>query len=147
MELFVYGTLLFPELRNKILQKEVKSVSAELFNYQVVVLRHVERFSEYPVLIKSNETKVRGEILIALNDSDMDILNFYEGDEYILKEVSVLSEKEIRNVPSYMPRENFNFAFGPSWDREYFQKTFLQSYLKHVIPDTLTEYDKKYGSK
>ena len=143
MELFVYGTLLFPEIRNKLLNKDVLFKTAYLKDFVALVIQYDHKNSEYPVLQKKPGTTIKGVLLYELNDEDMSILEYYEGDEYTLKQVDILIENSYKEVLCFMPDEKKIRRLGQEWDYLFFKEQYLEEYLNNIIPGILKEYHGK----
>lgn len=84
--IFVYGTLLFDEITTKLTGKSFKSSSAVLYGYK----KYSVKGGDYPAIFPDNGAETNGKILLDIEDSDLHILSFFEGDEYKKEKVIVL---------------------------------------------------------
>jgi gamma-glutamylcyclotransferase (GGCT)/AIG2-like uncharacterized protein YtfP len=76
--LFVYGTLMDPEICRSLLGRTPLREPAELAGYERRTVRH----ASYPAITATAGTTVRGLLLRRISNSELAVLDDYEGDEY-----------------------------------------------------------------
>lgn len=77
-KLFVYGTLLAPELRRALLGRTVPGAPAELDGYACFGVRH----APYPAITPLAGASTKGELVGGLSAAEFDILDDYESTMY-----------------------------------------------------------------
>ena len=75
---FVYGTLLFPEVVKGLTGYSFQTIEATLNGYHRCTVKN----SDYPAIVKKPGSQVDGKILLNLDNRSYEILRFFEGDEY-----------------------------------------------------------------
>ena len=85
MNLFVYGTLMFPEVWRRVAGGEHRRQSATLRNYAAYRVRG----EPYPVLAPAPGATVSGAIVYGVEDDVLTRLDAYEGDLYVRIDVEV----------------------------------------------------------
>ena len=78
--LFVYGTLMYPEVSEQLLNRKLSFKQARLMDYEVRTIDNGESLSTYPILKPLKGAWVDGFVISQLSEDDMNILTFYEGD-------------------------------------------------------------------
>lgn len=139
-KLFVYGSLLFPEIQFKLLKKYPSSIPAFLKSYVTVCLSYGSHTSSYPVLKYSDGSSVEGFVLSGLDESDISKIKFYEGEEYCLQTVPVSVEGTNEMISTFMRNPDINIEYGPAWDKDSFRRNHLSEYVQNTIPQVLDEY-------
>lgn len=142
-KLFVYGTLMIPEIQYALLKKELRSQDAYLEGFSANSIVFGQYTTEYPFLMPSKNKNIKGKILFPLDAQDLNIIKFYEGSEYTLMNVSVTvkgSETETE-TPTFMLSNRKKVEYGPEWDYNNFIKNHLETYLSEIIPELLMNYN------
>lgn len=134
--LFVYGSLLFPELTEKLTGKTFKSVVAVLSGFKRFALKGCD----YPAIIPKNSSDVEGLLLLNVDEESMKILTFFEGGEYKKQDVVVTSEKKKYTATAFVWAESELCPEDFDWDLNTFRKASLQFYLEKVVPETVKEF-------
>lgn len=117
-DLFVYGTLMYPELYRKITGEEPDYIPAELRHYSVRRLN--ER--SYPGLIKRIGGRSIGLLVRNVSEQAMELLHEYEGEEYKVVEVSVTCEGQRVKAKTYAVKRDFMYlamteGWQPDWSK------------------------------
>ncbi len=134
--LFVYGTLMIPELLYALTQKRFKMIDAVLEDHKRLRIRK----KSYPALIPSDGDSVAGKLILDLEEDDMKILDFYEDDEYIRKEINISShtaEVYVYNASREVLKER-------DWSEVYFRLKHLDFHLKIIVPEIMEEYNEYF---
>ena len=84
--LFVYGTLLYPELWQRLVKRHYRHARAQLAGYR----RPTVKGERYPALVPCRGGSVVGRLYFALHPDDMRRLDRYEGHHYRRQQVEVL---------------------------------------------------------
>lgn len=137
--IFVYGTLLFPEITKKLTGKSFKTLPAVLPGFKIYCIK--ER--DYPAIFVENGSETKGKILLDVEDSDLQILSFYEGDEYKKEKVTVLINGKPEIALAFVWAKENEFLENKKWDLHWFEINNLEHYLNIVIPETLDAFNGK----
>lgn len=128
MQLFVYGTLMAPEVRRYVIGRDV-SVSPGL-------LRDFVRFcvsgTHYPGITRHVDSQVHGLVLHGLTDVEMSYMDDFEGAQYVRESVVVaLDCGTAAEADTYVFRhERLNELSRMPWDFEYFRDNYLKAFLE-----------------
>jgi gamma-glutamylcyclotransferase (GGCT)/AIG2-like uncharacterized protein YtfP len=136
--IFVYGTLQSELIINKLTGKSFVLLPAILIGYK----RYCVKDCDYPAIVAEARSETKGMILMDVEDSDLKILSFYEGDEYEKKIVTALLNNEPTNVLAFVWVKGIDLLENKNWDLHQFQEKRLEHYLKDIIPETLEEFYK-----
>lgn len=131
--LFVYGTLTFPEVVFALVGKNFKSKPAQLTDYFVVSLSGLA----CPGLIAQKGSVAKGLVLVDVDKKSLQAIDDWEHEGYVTKQVSVLCEGKKIIATAYVwihPIDKIT-----SWDKDKFRNHSLDRYLEIEIP----EYQKK----
>ncbi len=137
MDLFVYGTLLIPELTKALLGYTPENKPAFIQHYLPVTFFINQKESEYPILKYKKESITNGVILFDLTEKDLKILRLYEGDEYILKAKKINIENKTIIAYVFMLANSKAYKYGKVWDVISFKQNHLKTYLTQEIPNLL----------
>jgi len=137
--IFVYGTLQSELIINKLTGKSFDFLPAILSGYK----RYCIKGCDYPAIIAEAGSETKGLVIMNVEDSDMKILSFYEGDEYEKKIVSVILNNKPTNVLAFIWVKEIGLLENKDWDLQQFQKNSLLHYLNFVVPETLAAFYKK----
>ncbi|GGL16109.1 gamma-glutamylcyclotransferase family protein [Planomonospora parontospora] len=119
--LFVYGTLMFPEVLRALLGRVPQSAPAAVAGWRAARLPgHV-----YPVLVPAGAGTARGLLLTGLTAGDWRVLDEYEGPLYDLRPV-VLTDG--RGGWAYISADP-SAASAEDWDAGRFAAEHLSAYL------------------
>lgn len=117
--LFVYGSLLFEEVWNRVVHGTYPRLAATLDGYRRVALRG----RTYPGLIRDPGAMVEGLACLSLSDGDLRRLIDFEGDEYdrATVRVTLTDGRSLgATVFLYSPRHAHRLTDEP-WDPKRFQ--------------------------
>lgn len=137
--IFVYGTLLSSEIIKTLTGKSFNTTTAVLLGYK----RYCIKDGDYPAIIYSEDSDTTGKVIENVDDLSLDIISFYEGDEYEKKKVTVLLNGQLKDVLTFVWVGRTEILEDRGWDYPYFQKNFLDEYLNFVIPEILKAFRKK----
>jgi gamma-glutamylcyclotransferase (GGCT)/AIG2-like uncharacterized protein YtfP len=137
--IFVYGTLQSPEIVKKLTGKSFKTSPAILQGYK----RYCVKECDYPAVIQQKEAEISGMVLENVDKLSLDIISFYEGDEYEKKILPVLVNVLMKNAIAFIWIADINNLKKEEWNFEEFEKRRLEHYLEVVIPETLEAFYRK----
>jgi len=125
--LFVYGTLLAPELRRALIGRNPETTTATLAGYACFRVRR----APYPAVVAQPGASTGGEVLLGLTSTELDQLDEFESTLYQRMVTTVLTEDGL-------PLEAFAYVIDDgarqrltdeAWDYELFRSKHLHRYL------------------
>lgn len=131
MDLFTYGTLMSPDIMEKVAGCRLTSARATLAGYR----RTLVRDEVYPGIAEEGESVVEGILYLDLSDEAARRLDAFEGGMYDRREVAVTLESgAVRTVMTYIFRPEFRHLLSDvPWDFGQFlvsgKKRFEQGYF------------------
>lgn len=134
--IFVYGSLLFPEITKKLTGKSFKTLPAILEGYKMYSVKGCD----YPAIIQQEGSKTVGLLIENMDNLSLAIISFYEGNEYEKEQVTVNSDGKSTTALTFVWMNGNEFLENKEWDFQHFEKTSLEYYLNEVIPETLEEF-------
>lgn len=141
-QLFVYGTLLFPEIFEKLSEKKFETIPAIIRGF----IRKRIFGCDYPAIVESLNSEVKGLLVRNVDEKTMQLLTFYEGDEYEKRETEVWIENEKINAFVFVWKNNLDDLEEIDWDENEFRQKHLNTYLNKVIPETTNEFKSRDSS-
>lgn len=135
-QVFVYGSLLFPEV--------VEALTGTAFSVKEGFLPDFKRFAvigaDYPAIVYSKGSFVTGKILQHVDDRSLEILKFYEGDEYDCISAFIHTENETTKALVFVWKGD-KVQLNGHWDENHFKETSLEDYIRKVAPATRMGFD------
>jgi len=123
--LFTYGSLMFEQVWDKLVQGHYLSQKATLNGYA----RRSVKEEKYPVIFQANES-VEGVVYYDISDEDMKILDMFEGEYYARNEVELLVKNEPIHARVYVLKEKYFDIIDPNpWSEALFATEGLKSFL------------------
>ncbi len=138
-QVFIYGSLLFPEITKKLTGKSFKTSPAILKGYKMYCVKGCD----YPAIIRENGTFTNGKIMRNVNETDILKMSFFEGDEYEIKKLRVLINGKSEIALAFVWAKEIENLENKKWDFQEFEKNSLEYYINEVIPETLLSFYKK----
>ena len=135
-QVFVYGSLLFPEITKKLTGKSFKTLPAIVEGYKMYCVKGCD----YPAIVRENGTFTNGKVLLDVEESDILKMSFFEGDEYEKKKISVLVNGKPEDAFVFVWVKGNDLLDDEEWDFQEFEKNSLEYYINEVIPETLDEF-------
>ena len=127
MNLFVYGTLVFPELYTAITNRQRKKYKAILKGYKRVSLENLP----FPALVKASEHTQPGFLIKNIEPEELLLLIDYEGDMYEYEQLEVQLDHSVCDAIVFLLKPEFEgLISGEEWDMDGFSKLHLDSYLR-----------------
>jgi gamma-glutamylcyclotransferase (GGCT)/AIG2-like uncharacterized protein YtfP len=152
--LFVYGTLMAPEVVKILLDRVPNHQKCRLImtannNYR----RHPVRSHVFPGLIRTDDDagdfanhghEITGILYRGLTSMEMKRLDYFESSEYEKKPCSVVTEpdNEVVQALTYIWTNPRSELVEHEWSYEYFRENHLQDYLNHVVIPCKMEMDR-----
>ena len=130
ISLFTYGTLMIPEIISGLIGRSISGRPATLHGYQ----RSLIIDATYPGIAPQCNQVVPGILYLSLKHQEIEILNDYEGDLYILSAVQVrLIHGSVSEAKTYILKNEYHHLLtNQDWDLTTFkrqsQATFLRTY-------------------
>jgi len=121
---FVYGTLQFPEIVKRLTGKEFVSVPATLAGFK----RCLVKGADYPAVFEKHGTLVKGKLLKNVDDNSMHQLTIFEGGEYEKRAVEVRCGDEMIKAITFVWREDKVLLEEKDWDKNHFENHSLKKY-------------------
>jgi len=90
--LFVYGTLIYPEVREKLLGRYVYLTPNTLSGYKTEKI-DIDNI-QYPILVEDISSMVHGGIIL-VSEEEIALLDTYETDAYKRSLVTLMDGKEV----------------------------------------------------
>lgn len=139
MKIFVYGTLLFETVMEKVVKQNFTSKPACLHNYT----RKCIRGRVYPGIVQHKHSKVDGLVYYGVTQEAIQRLDYFEGIEYQRKTVQVMSVSgELIFADTYVVNSaHINALEDKPWTADEFQQRYMAEYLKNV-QFIMTKYSK-----
>ncbi len=128
MNIFTYGTLMFNQVWRQVVKGNYKSKPGILFGYECRALKE----EIHPCLIKGSPVnKVEGVIYFNVVDSDVQILDRFEGLEYKkVKENCLLQNGAKVVTETYIWNGSLELVSSEPWDAERFEKEEIQLFVQ-----------------
>ncbi len=129
--LFVYGSLAFPAVWQKVVRGRYASAPARLDGYR----RFAIRGETYPGMTTDPGSSVTGRLYLAVRADDLDRLDAFEGSDYRRIPVSVFLPDDGERLPAcaylYLRLER---AASRDWDPVAFERDALADFLRDYPP-------------
>ena len=128
MVLFVYGSLMAEEVLKILLSGRVpKMTPAVLANYA----RHPVAGACFPAIVARAGASVEGRLLDGLSARDLSALDYFEDEEYVRTDVSVVAAGETRPCTAYVwPSDKAHLlTLDEAWSYDDFRRKDLPEYL------------------
>ena len=131
--LFFYGTLLDVEVRTAVLAhptKDVDTIPATLNGYQAFYVAE----KSYPGLLQKDGGQVSGLAFKNLSDSDINKLIVFEGQDYSLDPVSIITDDdEVISARVFIPGPAIQLSSKP-WTLTEWAPLHKATFLEHTNP-------------
>ena len=137
---FVYGTLMAPQVLKVLIGRVPEMLGpAILSNYR----RHPVKEQVFPGMIPcSDGSSTAGLLLQNLSEDEIKVLDWFEGDEYVRRDVKVWCDVSTHNTMSYIwsnPVAELDLAH--EWDYQDFLDNKLSWYLKTTVEPCRLQFD------
>ncbi len=128
MNLFTYGTLMFPEVMEAVIGKPCESVGAVLKGYRRV--RVLGR--PYPGIYACGDHETCGRLYTGLNEGSLTLLDRFEGSLYERRHVTVKTTRQGSvDTSTYVIADgNTRVLSSDPWDADRFKAEWFEPYLQ-----------------
>lgn len=128
--IFTYGSLMFPEVWQRVVSNRYASMGATLHGYQ----RYAMRDDTYPGIVADAEAAVSGLLYLGVDHADVTRLDHFEGMEYRRIEVDArCDDGSVRLVQTYLMTSPAALSDQP-WQPETFElQRFLATYCRDKL--------------
>lgn len=128
---FVYGSLMYSQVWQKIVAGQYQQKAATIFGYQRLAING----ESYPAVVKQQDASVAGIVYLDVDERDLIQLNEFEGEYYQLQNTFAVDDNgnQLR-VCFYLFKAQYHFMLTEkSWDKEHFEQQklghFIDTYL------------------
>jgi len=134
--LFVYGTLLFPEILEGLTGISPVTKPAKLQEYK----RCCVKGCDYPAVLPEKNSVVEGKLVINVDHHFMDIITFFEGEDY--QKTKVFIQAGNKEIPATVFTWNGDFhrLEMKDWNKKQFEQYSLKYYAARIIPETIKAF-------
>ena len=134
--LFVYGTLLFPEILEGLTRIPLVTKPAKLQGFK----RYRVQGCDYPAVVREMNSLVEGKLVFGIDNQLIDILTFFEGDSYKKIETTIQLENESLTAAVFIWKDDLDYLAKEDWDSNEFKQSSLNFYIEEVVPETVKEF-------
>ncbi|MEW6429241.1 MAG: gamma-glutamylcyclotransferase family protein [Thermodesulfobacteriota bacterium] len=130
VNLFVYGTLLFPQILEKICGRTFAAAGATLPGYACVRLKD----RPYPGLFAAPDSSTSGLVYTGVDTASLRLLDLYEGPAYRRLTVTVTGDdgRGFAAETYAIAADHGHLLTGLPWSREQFVRLHLHDYLRSL---------------
>jgi len=129
MNLFAYGTLMFPEIWERVVGGEFRHVPATVHGFSV----YRAAGQLFPVMVAAGEhDSVAGIVIYDPTAAELATLDAYESEIYERIDVSaVLADGRIERAQAYLlPAAMRHLASREAWTADWFRREAMAAYMK-----------------
>lgn len=128
--LFVYGTLLAPELLRAIIGRSLQGVPAVLSGYSCYRVR----CAAYPAVTKKTGALTYGNLFSGIDPSQWESLDDFESNLYErhLVDVSLAAESNVDAYTYVIADAHRDRLTSEAWEFEHFRRHHLNRYLRQL---------------
>lgn len=139
--LFVYGSLMFPDLMKALCGRDFEMLDANLYGFRRLMVCD----QPYPAIIPEHGQLVRGKLILNVPDDVLGLLVFYEGDEYRQETVEVQTGHGTIVSEVFVWNVGITRLLDATWEAKVFERDFLEEYVRRIAPETIREYQQTKG--
>jgi len=130
--IFVYGSLMFPEIVKAITNKEFEMIDFKLLGYK----RYWLKDRNYPALVDDENSFVLWKMILNVDEKSLKLLDYFEWDEYFKKELEIDNKRFI----VYLWKKELYDFLNWDWDEKEFKEKYLEKYVNDIIPKELENF-------
>lgn len=133
MKLFVYGSLMFPDVLHALLHRAPETSAATLAGYR----RGRLHGKSYPGITPASDHMVQGALVTGLNDRELCILDAFEDDLYDRITVQARAlDGSGHKAFAYCVASRYRRQVAPEdWDVNVFRDEHLTRFLARISPN------------
>jgi gamma-glutamylcyclotransferase (GGCT)/AIG2-like uncharacterized protein YtfP len=129
MNVFSYGSLMFPEVWQKIVRHEYQSSAGTIHGFRRLCVRD----GNYPALVISPRAQpIVGRLYLDVRADDVARLDHFETDEYVRVAVITTVDGKAKAAQAYLA-VNVDALMSIEWDATAFEKTGLPEFLATYV--------------
>lgn len=131
LPLFCYGTLQSPLVMHALVGQTYLGTGATLLDYRIYRVRG----TEYPGIFPEKGSIVMGTLYQNIDDPILQILDNFEGDQYI-REIVQVNLEDSNSQEAYMysiDKNRRDLLSQEGWDYDTFVKNELDAYIKRCF--------------
>lgn len=129
MNLFCYGTLMHPQIIDAVVGRLPQSKPTSLKGYQIYSLTS----APYPAIIKCDNATVEGVIYLDLSETEIHLLDRYEGNEYQREQSELVGGNGFWSACFYVYKPQYKSHLASrGWDYAHFVQQHLSHYLQRL---------------
>ena len=121
---FTYGSLMFPEVWNRVVRGRYQSCPARLEGYR----RHALTDVSYPAIVAESGAEVEGVLYLDVDAADLARLDAFEGAEYRRAAVPVSTASGTTTAQTYVWLDATRLAHRPWLPERFSIPAFLGAY-------------------
>ncbi|AFZ35810.1 AIG2 family protein [Stanieria cyanosphaera PCC 7437] len=128
INLFCYGSLMYPEVWHLIVKDKYQQQQAKVFGYRRKKIKN----EEYPGLIASKqEDSIQGTVYFNVSTQDLKRLDLFEGNQYIRVKVNCIlcNESYIESYTYIINPHDQTIVEKEDWNQEEFEQNGLKQFL------------------
>ena len=129
--IFTYGSLMFPEVWERVVGANYRGSCAELDGY----LRRQLRDDIYPVIVPHGPgSHVEGILYFGVTREDLARLDRFEGKYYVRRSVEVITRREGSSCEAFayvLSKQYDHLLSDREWDPGFFREHGLRLFLDH----------------
>ena len=138
---FVYGSLLFPEIVEGLTACKFETHDASIQNYE----RRTVKNNDYPAIIPKEGGQVLGKILLNVDKRSLEVLRFFEGDEYACVEITMNVDNKKITACVFVWNGDADALDKADWNLELFERKALAEYVRFVVPETVEVFKRLFS--
>ncbi len=125
MNIFTYGTLMYPEVLDPLVSEKYMPQKSILNGYcrKAIIGEH------YPGIVKKDASRVEGVLYTNVSPKDLNKLDEYEGDQYIRTSVKVILDGNSIRADTYVFQDRYlHLLSKKDWNPDDFEERYLHVY-------------------
>ena len=127
--LFVYGSLMYDEVLNRLVGTQYQKMEAILPGYQCLQVAG----EVYPALLKRSSKSTKGHVLLEVSQRDLNVLDRFEGKYYIRSSKNILVGSVLLKADVYLFREEWHHLLSnEEWDPCAARESVIQRFLNEI---------------
>ncbi len=136
---FVYGTLLFPEVVEAVTGKNFRTENAVLNDYKKFQIYDGNTPRLYPAITPEEGATVEGKVLFDVDNESMRRLAHFEDEGYRLVALDVLVDGSCVTAMAYVWASDRTRLKG-EWDPLAFEKDCKEEYMTKIVPKIMETF-------
>jgi len=131
LDLFTYGSLMFPSIWERVVARSYTALPAVLTGYARMSVIN----EDYPVIIPSETGVCHGILYRNISEGDLTRIDLFEGREYRRVNTMIsllhLDQRCSANAEIYCLNPDYSSIVGSTlWNKEYFEKNGIEKFIQ-----------------